>query len=113
MIRSGVNGCCDSPIFDAPSQMNLKSYSLVMRLFIAGFVLLVVNCCAFAITLDATTLDLPVGGFHKLQPSDGASGLKFSSSNEKVAVVYGNGCVIGLAPGDAEITVVSASGPAA
>ncbi len=74
---------------------------------------LLLSTSAFAesrLTLDKSSLTLSVGDFHKLKPSAEASTLKFTSADPKIAVVYANGYIIALAPGNTNIIVSPPSG---
>jgi hypothetical protein len=77
------------------------------------FVLASVASAQSQITLDKSSLSLSVGDFYKLKPSADASTLKFTSADPKIAVVYANGYVIALVPGNTTITASPEGGQAA
>lgn len=87
-----------------------------MRVRNTAMVLLVLCGWAMAqsrVALDVESLELTIGAFHRLQPSQNAPALKYSSSDERVAAVYSNGYVIALSPGTAVINAAASDGAGA
>src|SRR5690242_2003793 len=59
------------------------------------------------VTIDHASLTVSAGGVEKIQVTAGgdAKNLQWTTSNPKVAQVYANGTVVGIAMGEAMITV--------
>ena len=84
-----------------------------MKPSICAVIWMLPACVAAAPTpramLVPASLVLDVGEAKKLELKNGAAGAKFESGDSKVAIVYSNGWVIGLSPGQTAINAGGAS----